>query len=340
MGICMQTLYKPRDVENAHRNAERYGWARDIVEGWRRDAAFALGKDRAFFDALIPELTPGTHYGQSCPHCVDRQSLMGTSPFDWQVADPDRITCRACGTVYPNDQYPETGALECPRMGQTFTYYETPEERAHPKDRARYALRWLGDLPEMTSFSGMIRDRKVRWAAGQVIRMAKLYALSGDLGCAERAAWILDRFARVFPGYLFHSYDGSYADWPPAEVAENMGRHGGGGRTEACEFYLQGHGAHSGPYAHFSYLALNVEEMFLTGIPSHPVERTLLTTGVLDAALTSRHRGHCRLETPWLDVTYRPPARIPWRPSGPRPAGASLTPVDKLDRAGKCGRSS
>lgn len=230
MGNGMQTLYKPRDVENARRNAERYGWARDLVAGWKRDAAYALGKDRAFFDGLIPALTPGTHYGQSCPHCVGKQSLMGTSPFDWQVTDPDRITCRACGAVYPNDRYPETGALECPRMGQTFTYYETPEERAHPEDRARYALRWLGDLPEMTSFSGMIRDRKVRWAAGQVIRMAKLYALYGDAACAERAAWILDRFARVFPGYLYHSYDGSYADWPPAEVAENMGRHGGGGR--------------------------------------------------------------------------------------------------------------
>ena len=226
----MQTLYKPRDVENARRNAERYGWARDIVEGWRRDAEFALGKDRAFFDGLTPALTPGTQYGQSCPHCVGRQSLMGTSPFDWNVTDPDRITCRACGTVYPNDQYPETGVLECPRMGQTFTYYETPEERAHPEDRARHALRWLGDRPEMTSFSGVIRDRKVKWAAGQAIRLAKLYALYGDVAYAERAAWVMDRFARAFPGYLYHSYDGSYADWPPADVAENMGRHGSGGR--------------------------------------------------------------------------------------------------------------
>ena len=100
-----------------------------------------------------------------------------------------------------------------------------------------------------------------------------------------------------------------------------------GGRIAGCEFYLQGHGAHNSAYAHFSYLSRNVEEMFLTGIPSYPVERTLLTTGVLDAALTSRHQGHCRLETPYLNVTYRPHARIPWRPVGPRPSGASLAPV-------------
>jgi hypothetical protein len=39
------------------------------------------------------------------------------------------------------------------------------------------------------------------------------------------------------------------------------------------------------PYAYFSYLSLNTEEMFATGKPSYPVERTLLTTGALEAAL-------------------------------------------------------
>lgn len=99
-----------------------------------------------------------------------------------------------------------------------------------------------------------------------------------------------------------------------------------GGSQVSCEFHLQGHGAQDGPYAHFSYLGLNVEEMFVTGHPTYPVERTLLTTGVLDAALTSRHQGHTRLETPWLDIAYQPAANIPWRPTGPRPAGACLEP--------------
>ena len=85
-----------------------------------------------FFDTLIPELTPGTHYGQNCPHCVGKQSLMGGGHFDWRIDDPDEIICSACGTAYPNAQYPETGVLECPRMGRRFTYYETPEEVADP----------------------------------------------------------------------------------------------------------------------------------------------------------------------------------------------------------------
>ncbi|MCE2435236.1 MAG: hypothetical protein J4F29_20295, partial [Candidatus Latescibacteria bacterium] len=91
-----------------------------------------MQQDRAFFDTMIPELTPGTHYGQNCPNCVGKQSLMGGGLFDWHIDSPDEITCRTCGAVYPNAEYLETGVLVCPRMGQKFTYYETPEEVADP----------------------------------------------------------------------------------------------------------------------------------------------------------------------------------------------------------------
>ena len=40
-------------------------------------------------------------------------------------------------------------------------------------------------------------------------------------------------------------------------------------------------------YAHFAYLALNVEEMMVTGEPTYPVERVLLTSGVLEAAVSA-----------------------------------------------------
>jgi hypothetical protein len=94
------------------------------------------------------------------------------------------------------------------------------------------------------------------------------------------------------------------------------------GQVAATEMYLQTGLSH----AHFSYLSLNIEEMFVTGKPSYPVERTLLTTGVLEAALDSRHQGHVRVETPHLGVAYSPAAEIPHRARGERPAGATLTP--------------
>jgi len=94
--------------------------------------------------------------------------------------------------------------------------------------------------------------------------------------------------------------------------------------VEATWFKCQGHGGEDGAYAHFSYLGLNIEEMFLSGVPQYPVERTLLTSGALEAALTSRYEGHVRLETPWLDVTYRSFDQLAWRPTGPSPAGSCL----------------
>jgi hypothetical protein len=48
-----------------------------------------------------------------------------------------------------------------------------------------------------------------------------------------------------------------------------------------------------------------VEEMFVTGKAPYSVQRTLLTSGVLESCLTSRVQSHERLETPHLNVRYQ-----------------------------------
>ena len=57
----------------------------------------------------------------------------------------------------------------------------------------------------------------------------------------------------------------------------------------------------------FGAQGLAVHEMFLTGQPQYPVERSLLTTGTHAALMDSRYLGGVRIETPWLDVSYKPP---------------------------------
>ncbi len=54
----------------------------------------------------------------------------------------------------------------------------------------------------------------------------------------------------------------------------------------------------------FTAQGLAIQEMFLTGQPQYPVERTLLTTGAHAALMDSRHLGGARIETPWLAVEY------------------------------------
>lgn len=56
---------------------------------------------------------------------------------------------------------------------------------------------------------------------------------------------------------------------------------------------------------HFSFLVQNAAQMIITGKPTYPVERTLLTTGMLAALMESKGNGHRRVETPHLGIKYQ-----------------------------------
>jgi hypothetical protein len=71
------------------------------------------------------------------------------------------------------------------------------------------------------------------------------------------------------------------------------------------------------PGMHFTWLLNGIEQMILTGKPAWNVERTLLTSGALDALLISLTEKERRVETPWLMVTYQPIWR--WKEPPPPP---------------------
>ena len=54
----------------------------------------------------------------------------------------------------------------------------------------------------------------------------------------------------------------------------------------------------------FRALSHAIQELFIHGKSPYPVERTLLATGVLDAAMTSHEEGGAKLDTPHLEFAY------------------------------------
>ncbi len=88
-------------------------------------------------------------------------------------------------------------------------------------------------------------------------------------------------------------------------------------KIAATQFWTQ----EARPFMHFSYLLGGIERMIHTGKPSWPVERTLLTTGVLHGLFVSKKEGGRLVDTPYLDVHYQsdwnwhePPPPPPGRP--------------------------
>lgn len=144
------------------------------------------------------------------------------------------------------------------------------------------------------------------WAAP--VLKAALDLVPAHANADIRAATVKDKDAGIF--------EVEYADGLRAFVVMPNGwiHEGDGGgfifagqvkgeaKPSACHYYVQG----NEPFAHFAELTKALDSFVRTGHAPYPVERTLLTTGILDAVMTSRFKKGSRIETPHLDVKYLP----------------------------------
>jgi hypothetical protein len=79
------------------------------------------------------------------------------------------------------------------------------------------------------------------------------------------------------------------------------------GEIVSCQMYLPmpGQGATTADF--FNPLVRHVEDLIMTGRANYPIERTLLTSGMVIAAVDSLHRGQVPVETPAMSVRYKAP---------------------------------
>lgn len=104
--------------------------------------------------------------------------------------------------------------------------------------------------------------------------------------------------------------NGAVAEWAAAWRYADQ-------RVDSTLFWTQ----EARPVMHFTYLVKGIDSLFQTGRPTWPVERTLLTSGTLNALMTSKLQGGKRLDTPYLLIRYQtdwnwrqPPDPPPGRP--------------------------
>jgi sugar lactone lactonase YvrE len=76
------------------------------------------------------------------------------------------------------------------------------------------------------------------------------------------------------------------------------------------------------PFHHFGHFLKGIEKMFHTGKPTWPVERTLMTSGALDALLISKKRNGAIVKTPYLNIEYQ--TQWNWQQPPPPPVGRPI----------------
>jgi hypothetical protein len=129
-----------------------------------------------------------------------------------------------------------------------------------------------------------------------------------DRGAVRAPKLMILEYEDGLRAFLFE-LNGAVAAWTAAW------RYQADRKVESTHFWTQ----EARPAAHFTLLLHGIETMMLTGKPAWPVERTLLTSGTLDALLQSHTQGGRAVVTPHLRVRYQPTWR--WQQPPPPPPG-------------------
>ena len=116
----------------------------------------------------------------------------------------------------------------------------------------------------------------------------------------------------VFPeayGYFIEHRDGFRTTLFMVGVRDfnYAGMNSDSGEITSCQMYLPMPGSSATTADFFNPLVHHIEDMVINNRAPYPIERTLLTSGMLIAAVTSLHRNGVAVETPELGIQYTAP---------------------------------
>jgi len=118
-----------------------------------------------------------------CPNCYG--GAYG-NVFSWTVERPDEMTCRYCGTVFPNDSHPDDRTIKGENaLGEPFSY------RFHHEKTKNVRM----------FFWAHIMMFKRGWILDQARALGIAFHATGKPEYARRAVLILDRIAQLYPHY-------------------------------------------------------------------------------------------------------------------------------------------
>lgn len=83
----------------------------------------------------------------------------------------------------------------------------------------------------------------------------------------------------------------------------------GSGEILSCQMYLPMPPALSTVADFFNPLVNDIEHMIMDQVVPYPVDRTLLTSGIVISAIESLYRGQVSIKTPHLKIAYQAPAK-------------------------------
>ena len=169
----------PQDIERGKRNITQYAWARETADQIKAEADKWASMPETTLRSLLPSERAIFAYGfTSCPECNKPWPWWGASGV-CDINRPRTVKCPGCGTVYPNDRYPDNGqGWRDEKSGKTHWFIGVYNS-------------YIAQTITLTALDAL----------------SNAYALTGDEKYARAATVLFDSLAQIYPTCTTGSID-------------------------------------------------------------------------------------------------------------------------------------